>query len=135
MRGFSISGTILFVTGLATGLAFRNQESHHFVPKPGDTAVVYTHKFAKDKWKEARAEFLAHLRKQVDADHRHLRDSFILESPDRGEIIGITLWRSQADLDAWEADPKRNQNLKALDKYAKEPTTSARYKVLDEVIE
>ena len=140
MRLFNAGGIILFTTGLATGLALHGQTSssftpHAFTPKPGDTAVIYTHKFSKENWKEGRADFLAHLRKQVDADQKHVRDSFILESPERGEIVGITLWRSLADLNAWEADPKRNRSIKALDKDATDHFSSARYKILDEVIE
>jgi len=138
MRVFSAGSIVVFATGLAMGYGLqfgKPAQEHKYIPKPGDTAVIYTHKFSHEHWAAAKKEFTSHLRKQVDADHQHLRDSFILESPERGEIVGVTLWRSPEDLAKWDHDPKRIANMKSLDKFAREPISEARYTILDEVIE
>lgn len=137
MRALSIGSVAIFATGLATGLGFQLATDHKpvYTPKPGDTVVLYTHQFDKANWATARKDFLNHLYKEVKADHTHVRDSFILESPERAEIVGVTLWRSEKDLNEWEHLRERNKNMKELDKTGGHPYTAKRYKILGEVIE
>jgi len=135
MRTFGIGYGVMFGLGLAAGLAAKIGQTPTFTPKPGDTAVIYTHKFDKATWPTARKDFLAHLWKEIKADKTHLRDSYILESPERAEIVGITLWRSPKDLAEWDALRERNKNVKELDKVGHHPISEARYTLLGDVIE
>jgi heme-degrading monooxygenase HmoA len=126
MRSFSL-GVLLLV-------AASSQAQNHmptFAPKPGGLVVVYRHQFKKDKWAEARQTFQERFFKQISHDRKDIRDSFILESPEHGEILGITLWRSEKDLKDWESQPERQKHQKELDSFRSRPFEAKRFRILD----
>lgn len=122
---------ILGITLVATAVS-QAQTKHipTFEPKPGGIVVVYRHQFHKEKWAQARQTFQEKLWPQIKNDHKDVRDSFILESPEHAEIVGITLWRSEGDLKRWVSLPTRNQNQHALDAFRNHPREDKRYRIL-----
>lgn len=101
-----------------------------FEPKPGGLVVLFRHQFQKEKWTQARETFQEKLWPQIKNDHKDVRDSFILESPEHAEIVGITLWRSEADLKRWVALPERNKHQHELDSFRSHPREDKRFKIL-----
>jgi len=147
-----LTNVSFLVVGLIAGLALAgirghaqtpapedpNQQRHHeplFIPKRGGVVVLYSHHFKKEDWKEARAFFQKNFYKKDIQHDRDVRDSYIVENPEKAEILGITLWRSAKDLEDWEKEPGRNKHLRELDKFRSEPFKEERYKILDEILE
>lgn len=132
----NVTNLSFLAAGVALGFAL-NQHQHAplFTPKPGGIVVVYSHHFKKEKWEEARKVFQTRFYKEIRQDNNDLRDSYILERPESAEILGITLWRSQKDLEDWEHQPERAKHQKELDPYRSQPFEAKRYKILDEIIE
>jgi heme-degrading monooxygenase HmoA len=120
--------------GITLGVALQAHKPL-FTPKVGGIVVVYSHHFQKDKWAEARKVFQNRFYKEIKKDDKDIRDSYILENPERAEILGITLWRSAKDLEDWEKQPERAIHQRELDPFRSKPFEAKRYRMMDEVIE
>jgi len=109
-----VAGTT--VGGAVVGVAVQQR----YVPATGDTVMLYHHKFLPGRYEEARKRFRDEYMQGVRRD-AGVRDTYILESPERAEILGVTFWNSRQEMQEWRQRAGRNARIRAMDPLRREP--------------
>lgn len=90
-------------------------------PDEGDLVVIYRSEFKPEKFSEG-VKVLADILKKVAFEDAAVRDSYVLRDKKQSTTVGIVMWKSRKDYDAWMKSGKGKAIGDALAEFRAKPT-------------
>ena len=92
-----------------------------YEPDEGDIVVVYRTEFKPEKFSEG-VKVLASMLKKVAFEDPAVRDSYVLRDKKQSTTVGVVMWKSKKEYEAWKKSAKGKAIGEALAEFRAKPS-------------
>lgn len=103
-------------------------EAPGYLPSDGDQAIVFTHLYTPEDYDEAARLTIEEFSAAID-EHGEKRRTYWLENRENHELIAVSFFHSESDVDSWMNSGPREEVLEILEPMRREPIRIVQYEV------